>query len=244
MFYLKDIDVLILCGGKGRRLKKITGSIPKPMVRIGRHPFLNIIIGRLKKTGFKRFILGVGFQANFIKKYYKEHKIPGVEIIFSEENYPLGTGGAVKKAKKFIKSRIFLVLNGDSFSEFNPEDFIRFYKQKKAEFLILLREAKNKHDYGEIMIDRKSKITCFNEKASNARGNFINGGVYLFNKSVFSIMPKKQKFSLEYDFFSRLIGKGLFGYKDSGFFIDIGTPERYLAAKRHFLKDYIYGKKR
>ena len=105
--HLKDIDVFILCGGEGKRLKKISGRVPKPMVRIGRRPFLDIVIDYLRKFGFKRFILGVGYHAYFIKKYYKEHKIPGVEIVFSQENQPLGTGGAVKKAEKLIKSKVF-----------------------------------------------------------------------------------------------------------------------------------------
>jgi NDP-sugar pyrophosphorylase family protein len=234
---IKDIDVFILCGGEGKRLKKISGRIPKSMVRIGRRPFLDIMIDYLREFGFKRFILGIGYQAHFIKKYYKEHKIPGIEIIFSQENQPLGTGGAVKKAERFIKSGVFIVLNGDSFSKFNAENFIKFYKQKKAKALILLRKVKNNQDFGAITTDRRSEITCFSEKNSALRNNFINGGVYLFSKNVFSEMPKNVKFSLEYDFFPQMIGKGLYGYKKSGFFIDIGTPERYLVAKKHFLKN-------
>ena len=67
-----------------------------------------------------------------MQKYYNEHKIPGTEIIFSQEKKPVGTGGAVKKAKRLIKSKIFMVLNGDCFSEFNAENFIEFYEEKKA----------------------------------------------------------------------------------------------------------------
>jgi len=234
---IKDIDCFILCGGEGRRLKKISGRVPKPMIRIGRRVFLDIVIDYLRKFGFKRFILGIGYQAHFIKKYYKKHKIPGIEIVFSQECRPLGTGGAVKKAQRFIKSEVFFVLNGDSFSEFNPGNFIKFYEQKKASFLILLRKVKASKDYGSITTDRQSRITSFNEKSSSTHGNFVNGGVYLFSKKVFPEMPKQARFSLEYDFFPRMLGKGLYGYKEPGFFIDIGTPERYFAAKKYFLKD-------
>lgn len=234
---IEDIDVLILCGGKGKRLKKFSGGIPKPMVSIGKRPFLDIVINHLKKSGFKRFILGIGYKAHFIKKYYKEHKVAGAEIIFSQENRPLGTGGAVKKARRLIKSEIFLVLNGDSFSEFNAASFIKFFQQKNAKALVLLRKAKDSRDFGGIAIDKSSAITCFSEKEPALQNNFINGGVYLFSKSVFPMMPKKAQFSLEYDFFPRMAGRGLYGYKKPGFFIDIGTPERYLSAKRHFLKN-------
>lgn len=234
---INNIDVFILCGGEGKRLKKISGSIPKPMICIGRRPFLDIVLGYLRKFGFKRFILGIGYKAHFIKKYYKEHKVSGAEIIFSEEDKPLGTGGAVKKAQRLIKSGIFLVLNGDSFSEFNAADFIKFYKRKKARILILLRKVENNQDFGAITTDRSSAITGFNEKSPASGNNFINGGVYLFSKNIFSMMPKKSQFSLEYDFFPRIVGKGLYGYKKTGFFIDIGTPERYLAAKKYFLNN-------
>ena len=228
--------MLILCGGEGRRLRQISGRFPKPMVRIGRKVFLDIIIDYLKGFGFKRIILGTGYRAKFIRKYYSEHKVPGIELIFSEEKKPLGTGGAVKKAKRLIKSEFFFVLNGDTFSKFKVGRFIKFYQQKKAKLLILLRRAVINKDYGAITIDKRSKITSFNEKNVSTRVNFVNGGVYLFSKSVFSQMPNKSKFSLEFDFFPRMVGKGLYGYKESGFFIDIGIPERYFIAKKYFLK--------
>ncbi len=233
---IKDIDVLVLCGGEGKRLRKISGKAPKPMVRIGRKVFLDIIIDYLRKSGFKRIILGIGYQAQFIKKYYCEHKIQGIEIVFSEEKTPLGTGGAVKKAKRLIKSESFLVLNGDTFSKFNADKFIKAYKQNKAKLLLLLRKAKSSQDYGAISIDKQSRITSFNEKPESGAGNFVNGGVYLFSQKAFPEMPKQTKFSLEYDFFPKMIGKGLYGYKESGFFIDIGTPERYSRAEKYFLK--------
>jgi len=232
----KDIDVLILCGGKGKRLRKISGAIPKPMVCVGGRPFLDILIDYLRASGFKRFILGLGYRADFIKKYYKARKIPGIEIVFSREKSPLGTGGAVKKAKRLIKSEVFLVLNGDSFSEFNAADFIKFYDQKKAAILLLLRKVKNAREFGAVTIDSRSAITCFSEKNKGSRGGFINGGIYLFNKSIFSQMPRKAEFSLEYDFFPKMAGKGIYGYKKSGFFVDIGTPARYLTAKKYFSK--------
>jgi D-glycero-alpha-D-manno-heptose 1-phosphate guanylyltransferase len=239
---IADIDVFILCGGQGKRLKKISGRVPKPMVPIGRRVFLDILIGYLQKFGFKRFILGIGYQAHCLKKYYQKHRIPGVEVVFSQEKYPLGTGGAVKAAKKFIKSDCFFVLNGDSFSEFNAENFIKFYKQKKANALILLKKKKNNQDYGGITINRKSEIICFNEKNSQMPHKFTNCGVYLFNKNIFSKMPKNRKFSLEYDFFPQMIKKGLYGCKQPGFFIDIGIPKRYLAAKSYFLKNSVDGR--
>jgi NDP-sugar pyrophosphorylase family protein len=233
---LKKIDVFILCGGKGRRLKKVSGRIPKPMVPIGRRPFLDIVLSRLRKAGFKRFILGTGYEARYIKEYYGEHRISGANIVFSREGRPLGTGGAVKKAKRLINSDIFFVLNGDSVSEFDAQDLVEFYKRKKARIVVLLRKVKNGHDYGAITVNDRAEITRFSEKDPRARYSFINGGVYLFDKSIFPEMPRHAKFSLEYDLLPRMIGKGFYGYKGSGFFIDIGTPDRYVTARKYLLK--------
>lgn len=232
----KDIDIFILCGGKGRRLRKVSGGLPKPLVKMGDRPFLDILIAYLRRYGFKRFILGTGYRADFIKKYYKARKIPGAEIVFSRESRPLGTGGALKKSKHYIKSGVFFVLNGDSFSEFSPAGLIKFYKKRNAQAVILLKKVRNTKGYGPVTVDRRSMIRSFGKGGQGAPGNLINGGVYLFDKRIFSLLPKKASFSLEDDFFPKMSGKGFYGYKAPGFFIDIGTPRRYFEAQKIFLK--------
>lgn len=233
---IKDIDCLILCGGKGNRLKKITGKLPKPMLTIGSRPFLDILIGYLRHLGFKRFILAIGYKADFIRKYYSEHELPGVEFVFSREKRPLGTGGAVKQAEKFIRSKELLVINGDSFSDFNPKRLLKFFKRRRARAVILLRRMKDNKDYGLVFTGVNNQIVSFNEKSQSKSAGFINSGIYLFNRKIFSMMPEKPVFSLEYDFFPGLVGKGLYGFPGKSFFIDIGTPQRYLIAKKYFLK--------
>ena len=234
---IKNTDVYILCGGLGKRLKSVTKNNPKPMVRIGEKPFLDIIIDYMASFGFKRFILGIGYKAEVFKKYYKSHKLKDLKIEFSKEKCPLGTGGAVKKVKSLIRSRQFLVLNGDSFCEFNPQDFLKFHQNRKAVVSILLRKVIRGEDYGRVKLDKLSRIIDFNEKVNLARNCFINAGIYVFSKKAFDLMPPNKSFSLELDFFPKLVGGKCFGYKKSGFFIDIGTPERYLEANEYFLKD-------
>jgi len=239
---LKDIDVLILCGGFGRRLKDICGDIPKPMVRISDYPFLNILIDYLANFGFRKFILGVGYKSDIIKGYYKDKETPERQILFSEEKIPLDTGGTVKNAKKLVNSNPFFVLNGDTFSEFNPFDFLSFHKQKRALVSILLKNITNGRDYGEIKIDEFSRIRKFSEKDSKLKRTLINAGIYIFEREIFGLMPSSSRFSLERDFFPHIINERIFGYTSPGFFIDIGTPERYSRAKQFFLlnnKGYI-----
>jgi len=236
---IKNTDVYILCGGFGKRLKSITKNNPKPLVKIGKKPFLDIIIDYMASFGFKRFILGIGYKAEVFKKYYKSYKLKDLKIEFSEEKYPLGTGGAVKKAKSLIKSSQFLVLNGDSFCEFNPLDLLKFHQNKKAIISILLRKVISGADYGRVKLDKSERVIDFNEKVILARNCFINAGIYVFDKKVFDLMPPNKSFSLELELFPKLVGENCFGYKKSGFFIDIGTPERYLEANEYFLKDLI-----
>jgi len=233
----KNIDVLILCGGEGKRLRKVSGKAPKPMVLIGNKPFLDIVINYFKSFGFKKFILSIGYKSDYIKKYYRLNKPEGIKMLFSKENQPLGTGGAVKKVKRLIQSKSFLVLNGDSFARVDIEKFVKFYRKKKAKALILLRTSRNGKDVGRVTINKNSELTNFSEKTIDNSSALMNSGIYLFDTEIFSYMPRKKVFSLEYDFFPQMIGKRVYGYKETGFFVDIGTPERYFAARKYLLKN-------
>lgn len=228
----QNIDVFILCGGLGKRLRSVSGDLPKPMVRVGTRPLLDIIINYLKRFGFRRFILGIGYKAEVIEKYYEKNKDAAIEIVFSKEKIPLGTGGAVKNAMRLIKSKCFLVLNGDTLCRFNADKFLESHKQKKADVSILLRRIKDAKDYGLIQLDAKSRITAYLEKDQKAKAGLINAGVYCFDKKIFKDMPVRRKFSLEYDFFPSIAGKKIFGYVNNGLFFDIGTPERLVKARK------------
>lgn len=231
---LKNIDVFILCGGLGKRLKPISGSLPKPMVKINKQPFLDTVINYLADFGFQRFILGIGYRGGLIRDYYRKNYKRGLTILFSQEKVPLDTGGAVKNAKEIIKSNPFLVLNGDTFFKFNPSNFLNFHQQKGSLLTILLRRMPNSKDYGEVITDKSGQILNFSEKSQEKKSCFINAGAYLFDRKIFSLMPSGAKFSLERDLFPVMAGKSIFGYPCGGFFIDIGTPQRYRKARRYF----------
>lgn len=231
---LKDMDVFILCGGLGKRLKEISGDMPKPMVKIRGRAFLDIIMNYLSGFGLRNFILGTGYKAEIIRDYYINNRIPDVNILFSPEKKPLDTGGAVKNARKFIKSNPFLVLNGDSLCKVNLLNFLKFHQQKKSVASILLKKVSCGQEYGEIKLDKFSRIQSFNEKNKKAKTCLINAGIYIFDKQIFSFMPNLSKFSLESDLFPAMAGDRVFGYRYPGFFLDIGTPERYLQAQKYF----------
>jgi NDP-sugar pyrophosphorylase family protein len=233
MMDISNIEVFILCGGLGTRLRSVTGQHPKSLARIRNRPFLDILLDYLYGLGFRRFILGVGYKSDAIKRRYLHPAHPDMQILFSEEKTPLGTGGAVKNARRMIAGSDFLVLNGDSFCEFDPGRLFRLHQKKQSLVTILVRQVADGTDYGNIRLSRESRLLSFSEKIPTGGKTFINAGIYIFCKDIFGRMPRKKQFSLEKDLFPRLTAKGsVFGLKTKGRFIDIGTPERYLQAHR------------
>lgn len=207
------------------------------MVKFGNLPFLDLLINYIASFGFRRFILATGYKAGIISKYYSNKQAAGIDIIFSYEKGPLGTGGAVKNAKKLVRSDPFLVLNGDSYCQFSPLSFFKFHKRKKSLISILLRGVPNAQEYGAVKVSAGSRILNFNEKNNKAKNSLINTGIYSFSREVFNRMPALSQFSLERDLFPALISrKVIYGYITSGLFIDIGTPKRYKKAKEIFSK--------
>jgi D-glycero-alpha-D-manno-heptose 1-phosphate guanylyltransferase len=234
-FYTERVDVVILCGGVGTRLKAVVDDKPKPMAEIDKRPFIDILIEHISTFGFQRFILCAGYKAESIQEYYKNKKCR-VEILIKKEQELLGTGGAVKNVRSLISSNPFLVLNGDSFLDMDLYKFIEFHLEKKALLSIALINAEDTKSYGSIKTDSSGRIVRFSEKKAGQNG-LINAGIYLFNREVLSLMPSDKKFSLEYDFFPKIVDREFYGYLAKGVFIDIGTPERYMQAKQ-LLKDF------
>lgn len=225
---LKEIDVLILCGGYGKRLKPCVNDRPKVLAKIGKRAFLDILIDNLLPYNFKRIILSVGYLKEEIKKHFSNNKTYRLE--FSEEEIPLGTGGAVKKAESLIKSNSFLVMNGDSICEIDFTKFYEFHINNKAILSIVLTSSKVNGDYGFITVDSSFRITSFREKVTEAKNGLINAGIYLMRKDIFSYMPEDTCFSLEYDLFPKILNHKGYGFLTEGQLIDIGTPERYKKA--------------
>jgi len=230
---INTIDAVILCGGKGERLKSVTGDVPKVMVPISNRPFLDIVIDHLQNQGIKRFILCTGYNAHIVENYYRENN-RGLIFEFSREDKPLGTGGAVKKAKSLIKANSFLVFNGDTFCAIDYGELLHFHQKQLALASMVGAKVKDNKDFGTLFLDDNNSIVSFHEKNSNITGEYINAGIYYFNKEILSLFPKEESFSLEYDFFPKLIGNRFYGFLTNEKFYDIGTPERYKEAKEDF----------
>lgn len=229
-----NCEVLILCGGEGKRLRSMISEIPKPMAPIKEKPFLDYLVRSIEKQGFKNFCFLVGYKSEFIINYF-EKNFSHLNLRFSFEEQPLGTGGAIFKAVARSTKDHFLVLNGDTFFDI---DLVKFSKNWKREtFKIALRLVSDSSRYGRVEINQAGRITSFIEKETrlgSSNEGLINGGIYLFDKNLFSprCVMEEVFISLENEIFPELL-KSEKIYSDSftDDFIDIGIPEDYIRAK-------------
>ena len=232
---LKTIDVVILCGGLGKRLRPAVGESPKVMATIDAHPFLDFLLDYMDGQGFRRVILCTGYKAEMIEDYY-DHRKTDLTIEYSREEEPLDTGGAIKHAQALIRSNPFVVMNGDSFCPVHFDKLLNFHRTKKACASIVVAKADDKGDFGSIALDDSGKIAGFKEKIKGDGPAYVNAGVYCFANDIFERMPRKSKFSLEHDFFPSLVANEFYGFTVEEKFMDIGTPQRLAKAKRFFKK--------
>ncbi len=227
---LSDIDVVILAGGLGTRLRSVVSDRPKVMADMGGKPFLDLLVEYLRGAGFGRIILSVGHLKDQVKDHYA-----GKGILFAEEEEPLGTGGGVKNTERLVLSDPFFVMNGDSWlpAGIDLRALHDFHRENDALVTLALARPRNEKDYGAVFMDKNSRISRFNEKLKEKGDHFLNAGVYVMNREIFSRMPSGS-FSLEVDFFPKLVGDAFYGFPAEGEVVDIGTPERYEAAKKIF----------
>ena len=175
------MKAIILAGGRGKRLRPITDKIPKPLIPINGKPLIERTIKYLKKYGITEIIISSGYKSDLIKKFLKNKKNFGCEIIFSNEKTPLGTGGAIKKALKHVDEESFLVLNGDIVTNIDLKKILR------KPNTIAANELKTKFGTMEI---KKNKILKFNEK-KDVSDVWMNPGIYHLSKNIEKIIPKK-----------------------------------------------------
>jgi len=232
-------EAIILVGGKGTRLKSILKDRPKPMAIVAGKPFVEWIVLLLQSQGIQRIIMCTGHLSEVVEEYFKDKHNFGVEIVFSKDPIPLGTGGAIRHSLKKTVSKHLLVLNGDSYRYFDCSKLFAMHREKKAKASLCLAKVEDCSRFGSVRIDENNMIVEFMEKNQDSVGGLVNSGIYLFERDIIECFPKDKKISLEHDLFPKLIGKGLYGFLFSGDFIDIGTPESFVNSE-DFLKKELY----
>lgn len=233
------MKAIILAGGRGTRLQSVIKDCPKPLVPVQGEPFLNILFRFLIKNGVSDIVVSIGYMAEAFYEWKNNFHGTEAKIKLIEERVSLGTGGAVRFACQDMKrEQSILVLNGDTFFNFDLLDFISTFKNQNAIALRYLTEASR---YGSVDI-RGEKVTGFREKSVTFEDGLIYAGYSLLNVSdIFDLLPEGTS-SLEKDFFPSAVHKGrLKGKSYDGDFIDIGIPEDYDLANKSF-NFSIYGR--
>lgn len=221
------MQAIILAGGLGTRLRGVVHDVPKPMAPVCDKPFLEYILEELNNNGFKKVVLAVGYKHEVIMDHF-HNKYKNIEILYSIEDSPLGTGGCIKKALNLLDDEYVYIVNGDTMFR------IDYSKMKTSKDVMIACKYLDKFDrYGKVIIDN-DRIVSFKEKEPNQSGYF-NGGIYLFKRNILNNFDLGEKFSLEKDFFEKYIDNiYIEAYKSSDYFIDIGIPEDYFKAEEDF----------
>ena len=235
---MKAHEAVILAGGRGTRIQHLLHNLPKPMASVAGRPFLEWVILLLKDQGVRRVILSTGYRGEVIEEYFGDGTKWEMDIGYSRDPFPLGTGGAVRQAIGQIRSGRFLVLNGDSYCRFDLNRLERTHEKSHARVTIWLSMMEDYRRYGSVEIDAESAIRSFREKSPEKRGGLVNAGIYLFERTAAEQISERTATSIETDILPGLICQGLFAVVGDHPLLDIGTPETFSQAT-HFMMEEI-----
>ena len=231
---LSEITSVILAGGLGTRLRPMVSDRPKVLASVCNRPFLTFLLDQLVTAQAKEVILCTGFMADEVHKELG-HQYKSLNIVYSSEPEPMGTGGALRLALPLINSESILIMNGDSHVKVDLRGYLKWYFERDRQASLLLVKVPDTGRYGKVIADDDGLIAAFEEKALDAGPGWINAGIYIIKKSLLSSIPAGTPYSLECQLFPDLVReKYIYGFCTSGNFIDIGTPEAYCQAQKFF----------
>jgi mannose-1-phosphate guanylyltransferase len=222
---------VILVGGQGTRLRPLTYQLPKPMIPVLNRPFLEHTLAYLKSYGVGSTILALSYLPEVIQSHLGDSTNLGMPLSYAVEDNPLGTAGAVKNAEPYLKST-FAVLNGDIFSDLSLADMLTFHQHKRAKVTIALTWVDNPCAFGVVETEDDGRVRRFTEKPSPDRltTHWINAGIYILEPEVLRHVTQGSHYMFERGLFPRLLEleEPVYGYPFSGYWLDMGTPEKYL----------------
>jgi NDP-sugar pyrophosphorylase family protein len=230
---VSDVTAAVLAGGLGTRLRSVVPDQPKGLAEIHGRPFLAYLLDQLAAAGLHSVVLCTGYLGEQISATFGIHYGP-LQLSYSHEREPRGTGGALRLALSHLGSDPVLVMNGDSYTAVDLKPFLDWHCKRCAKATMLLTQVTETKRYGSVKVDTDGAVIEFVEKGSGVATNWVNAGVYLLSQQVLRSIPERANVSLEYDVFPRWIGHGLYGYRSSGSFLDIGTPEDFGKAELFF----------
>lgn len=226
-------DVIVLCGGAGTRLKSVTGDAPKSMAKIAGRPFLELLLRQLQRHSFQRVILAVGRQSDMIGLHFGRRAF-GLDLVYSAETAPLGTGGALGHAEVLVQSDITLVTNGDSYTDVDLSKFVTEHRATGADLSLVVVARDGRRDCGAVSVQPGGRVEWFREKSPASETQYVSAGVYLIPKTLLSSIPTGVEISLEKGLLPHWLKQGMHlrAFVSAGKCVDIGTPDRYYRAQR------------
>jgi mannose-1-phosphate guanylyltransferase len=235
------VQALILVGGEGTRLRPLTSTVPKPVVPLVDRPFISYMLEWLASHGVDDVILACGFLPDRLRAVLGEGEQLGIRLRYVEEPRPLGTGGALKFAEDLLDERFFM-LNGDVLTDLDLTSQLAQHDRTGARGTLALIPVEDPSAYGLVRVEAGGRVREFLEKPGPEQidTNLINAGAYILQREILDRMaPAGTNISIERDVFPQLVGHGLYGFEAGGYWLDIGTPARYLQATFDILEGNV-----
>ena len=225
---------VLMAGGSGTRLRPLTCDLPKPMVPVLNRPIAEHIVNLLKRHHIKEVIATLHYLPDVMRDYFQDGSEFGVEMTYAvEEDQPLGTAGCVKNIAELLDDT-FLVISGDSITDFDLRSAIEYHKQKNAKATLVLARVPNPVEFGVVITDKNQRICRFLEKPSTSEifSDTVNTGTYILEPEVLEYLPANEESDFSKDLFPLLLEKGepMYGYVAEGYWCDVGHLEAYREA--------------
>jgi mannose-1-phosphate guanylyltransferase len=223
------MQAVILVGGEGTRLRPLTSTVPKPVVPLVDRPFISFMLEWLKAHGIDDVIMSCGFLATSVRNVLGDGSELGIRLRFVEEPDPRGTAGALKYAESLLDER-FLMLNGDVLTDIDLSAQIAQHEATGATATLALVPVADPTNYGLVHVNDDRSVRDFLEKPSPDAidTNMISAGAYVLERSILELVPADRNVSIEREVWPRLVGNGLYAFSSESYWLDIGTPDRYL----------------
>ena len=232
---IQAVSAVIFAGGIGSRLRDVVSDRSKVLAEVNGQPFVYYLFDQLCRAGIRRVTLCTGYLGEHLEQMIG-NRYETIDIDYSREKAPRGTGGALRHAAAMIKEESILVMNGDSFTDIDIQDFFYWHVKKRGRLSIVIATVKESDRFDVVEMSADGRIIGFSERRSAISDSpiLINAGIYLMHRSVIDSLPVKKRFSLEREFFPRFVEKEILGYRTNAAFIDIGTPDSFLSAPEFF----------
>jgi D-glycero-alpha-D-manno-heptose 1-phosphate guanylyltransferase len=222
-------DAIVLAGGFGTRLRSVVSELPKAMAPVNGRPFLAYVLDGLIASGFDLAVLAIGYRGDQIRQHFG-HRYRSLDLRYSVETEPRGTGGGIRLAMEHVRASDFLVLNGDTYLEVNHAAMLSAHMRSGSRLTVAVHAVDDAGRFGTLAIE-DGRIRGFREKGRSGPGA-INAGVYVLSRELFSGYSLPSAFSFEADFLMPHVdGIGPLAFATEGIFIDIGVPEDYERAQ-------------